>query len=364
VSVQCPPNRTDIGEGTTGKADLMEEITRLYGYDRIPSCLIADELPPQQGNKQTEFETLVKNILVSIGLQETINYRLTSPEEEARGTQEQSVISDEEYVELLNPISQDKRVMRSTLIPQMLTNLEKNARYADRLQLFEVGPVFLRNGKEILPKEQYHLCIGLTGLEQKKTWSNKEDRKLDFYDLKGIIEALLDALHVENIVFKPGDHSLFHPGKCAALYCEDQEIGSLGEVHPVIAERYTLAENGALIADINLDLLAKIISPSFRSKPVSTYPPVLEDLAMIVPEEMPSSDVEAVIRNAGGELLADVVLFDVFKGDQIGSGKKSLAYNLVFQAYDRTLTDKNVEKTREKIIKALENQIQAVVRKK
>lgn len=364
VSVQCPPHRTDIGEGTTGKADLMEEITRLYGYEHIPSCLIADELPPQQANKQTEFETLIKSILVSIGLQETINYRLTSPEEEACISLEESITPDEEYVELLNPISQDKRVMRSTLIPQMLANLGKNIRNADKIELFEVGPVFLRNGKEILPKEEYHLCIGLTGLEQKKTWNSKEDRKLDFYDLKGIIEALLNALHVEAIVFKPGDHSLFHPGKCAALYCEDQEIGTLGEVHPVIAERYTLEENGALIADINLDLLAKVIPPSFRSKPVSTYPPVLEDLAMIVPEDMPSSEVEAVIRNAGGELLTDVVLFDVFKGDQIGGGKKSLAYNLVFQAYDRTLTDKNVEKTREKIIKALEHQIQAVVRKK
>ncbi len=364
VTVQCPSHRTDIGEGLTGKADLMEEITRLYGYDRIPSCLIADELPPQRSNQQTEFEIQIKNVLVSIGMQETINYRLTSPEEEARISPQQSVIPDEEYVELLNPISQDKRVMRSTLIPQMLANLGKNIRNADRLGFFEAGPIFLRNRNEVLPNEEYHLCLGLTGLRHKKSWNSKDNQMMDFYDLKGVIEAVLNALHAENIVFKPVEHTLFHPGKCAVLYWEDQEIGTAGEIHPVIAERYALQENSPLIADINLNLLAKIIPSSFRSKPVSTYPPVLEDLAMIVPEDMPSSDVEAVIRKAGSELLSDVVLFDVFKGDQIGKGKKSLAYNLVFQAYDRTLTDKNVEKTREKIIRALENQIQAVVRKK
>lgn len=364
VCVQCPPHRMDIGEGIIGKADLMEEITRLYGYDRIPSSRIADALPPQRVNVQDDFERSIKNALINIGLQETINYRLTSPEEEMRMLPEHTPSTEKEYVELLNPISQDKRVMRSTLIPQMLVNLEKNIRHTDRLGFFEVGPIFLPNKNEALPKEEYHLCFGLTGFEQKKTWDRKESRKLDFFDLKGYIEALLDALHVENVTFNPHEHVLFHPGKCAVMCWNDLEIGILGEIHPKITGKYNFLENTVLIADINLELLQKTLPPSFRSKPVSTYPPVLEDLAIIVSDEMPSRDVEAVIRNAGGDLLTNVAIFDVFKGEQIGSGKKSLAYNLTFQAFDRTLTDKNVEKTREKIIKALENQIQAVVRKK
>ncbi|HOJ01862.1 MAG TPA: hypothetical protein PLL88_09615, partial [Anaerolineaceae bacterium] len=135
-------------------------------------------------------------------------------------------------------------------------------------------------------------------------------------------------------------------------------------IHPGVAEKYTFLENAVLIADVNLELLSKSLPSSFRSRSVSAYPPVLEDLAMIVPEEISSTDVETVIRKAGGELLSDVVLFDVFKGAQIGSGKKSLAYNLTFQSFDKTLTDKDVEKSRERIIKALEEQIHAIVRKK
>ena len=364
VTAQCPPHRMDIGEGIIGKADLMEEITRLYGYDRIPSSRIADALPPQRVNAQDNFERSIKNALINMGLQETINYRLTSPEEEMRMLPEQTSPAEKEYVELLNPISQDKRVMRSALLPQMLVNLEKNIRHVDRLGFFEVGPVFLPKKNEALPEEAYHLCLGLTGLDQKKTWDRKDSRKLDFYDLKGYITALLDALHVENATFTPGENILFHPGKCAVICWNDLEIGILGEMHPEISGKYNFLENTVLIADMNLELLLKTLPPSYRSKPVSAYPPVLEDLAIIVSEEMPAQDVEAVIRIAGGDLLTDVALFDVFKGEQIGSGKKSLAYNLTFQAFDRTLTDKNVEKTRDKIIKALENQIQAVVRKK
>jgi phenylalanyl-tRNA synthetase beta chain len=364
VTVKCPPHRVDVGEGVIGKADLMEEIARLYGYDRIPSSRIADLLPPQRTNIEDDFERKVKNTLINLGMQEIINYRLTSPEEEMRVLPDRQVSDTRAYVEILNPISQDKRVMRSTLIPQMLTILEKNSRNADRLGLFEVGPVFLPRENEALPDEEYHLCIGLTGFNQKKTWDRKESTKLDFFDLKGYVEALLEALHVKNAVYSPIEHPIFHPGKCATVHCDDIEVGILGEIHPKTMEKYGLLENAVYIADFNLDILLKTISQTFRSKPVSAYPPVLEDLAIIVSEEMPSTDVEAVIRNAGGDLLTDIALFDVFKGEQIGSGKKSLAYNLTFQAFDRTLTDKNVEKTREKIIQALENQIHAVVRKK
>lgn len=364
VTVHCPPHRMDIGEGIIGKADLMEEITRLYGYDRIPSSRIADELPPQRANQQDDFERLVKNVLISVGLQETINYRLTSPEEEARMFPEQSAKAAREYVELLNPISQDKRVLRTTLIPPMLANLEKNIRHAERLGFFEVGPVFLPEKNDALPREEYHLCIGLAGLHEKKHWDQKKNRGLDFFDLKGYMEVLLDALHVENAVFAPVEHFLFHPGKCSSMCCDEIEFGILGEVHPAVAEKYAFLENPVLIADINMELLLKSLPAVFRSEPVSAYPPVLEDLAMIVPEDMPSREVETVIRSAGGALLTDVTLFDVFKGEQIGSGNKSLAYNLTFQSFDKTLTDKAVEKTRDRIIKALEDQIHATVRKK
>lgn len=364
IMVKSPDHRTDIGEGVIGKADLMEEIARLYGYDRIPSNRLEDLLPPQRTNFIDDFERKVKNTLANMGLQEVINYRLTSPEEEKRILPDSNSEYEKTYIQILNPISQDKRVMRSELIPQMLVNLEHNIRHNDRLGLFEIGPVFISQGEQQLPKETYHLCIGLSGLEQNKAWDRKEPKVVDFYDLKGYVEILLEALHIENIKFSPDKTPIFHPGKCAAISCNEVTVGIFGEIHPRTLEKYDFLENQVYIADFDLGALFANLPDSFHSQPVSTYPPVLEDLAVIVPDEMPSKQVEEVIRSAGGDLLTNVTLFDVFKGEQIGSGKKSLAYNLTFQAFDRTLTDKNVEKTREKIIKSLETQIEAVVRKK
>ncbi|NMC45890.1 MAG: phenylalanine--tRNA ligase subunit beta [Chloroflexi bacterium] len=364
ITVKSPDHRTDIGEGVIGKADLMEEIARLYGYDRIPSNRMEDLLPPQRTNSVDDFDRKVKNTLTGMGLQEIINYRLTSPEEEQRILPDPNGEDEKTYVQILNPISQDKRVMRSELTPQMLVILEHNIRHSDRLGLFEIGPVFISLGEKQLPKEEYHLCIGLSGLEQNKAWDRKAPNAVDFYDMKGYVEMFLETLHIENIKFSPHENPIFHPGKCAAVYCNEVKIGVFGEIHPKTLEKFDFLENQVYIADFDLDALFKNLPDSFHSRPVSTFPPVLEDLAIIVPDEMPSKQVEDVIRSAGGSLLTNVTLFDVFKGEQIGSGKKSLAYNLTFQAFDRTLTDKNVEKAREKIIKALESQLQALVRRK
>ena len=363
VLVQSPAHRMDIGEGEIGKADLMEEIARLYGYDRIPPSRMADPLPPQRTNSRDDFERKIKSILTNLGLQEIINYRLTSPEEEERMFPNDGEKPHREYVELLNPISQDKRVMRTSLVPQMLTILEKNMRHADRLSLFEVGPIFLSNDQDILPVEEYHLCIGMSGSNQHAAWDCKEPQALDFFDLKGYIEAFLQAIHIENVAFTPAQEPAFHPGKCAAVVCEGITIGMMGEIHPKTSEKYDFLQKKVYLADFNLDALFPLIPAIFRSQAVSLYPPVLEDLAVIVPDETPASAIAAVIRQAGRELLTELRLFDVFKGKQIGEGKKSLAYNLTFQSFKRTLTDKNVEKTRNAIIQALEKQMGAEVRK-
>jgi len=363
VTVKSPAHRMDIGEGVIGKADLMEEIARLYGYDRIPSSRMADPLPPQRTNTKDDFERKTKSVLVNLGLQEIINYRLTSPEEEARMLPNDVEKPHREYVQLLNPISQDKRVMRTSLVPQMLNTLEKNMRNAERLGLFELGPIFLADEKELLPVEEYHLCLGMSGLSQNKAWDRKEPAALDFFDLKGYVEAFLEAIHIQHAVFTPVQDLTFHPGKCAAIVCNGITIGILGEIHPKTCENYDFIHKKVYLADFNLDALFNLIPAVFRSQSVSTYPPVLEDLAVIVPDETPATDVAALIRQAGGDLLTELKLFDVFKGEQIGEGKKSLAYNLTFQAFDRTLTDKNVEKTRNKIIQILENQMGAEVRR-
>jgi len=203
----------------------------------------------------------------------------------------------------------------------------------------------------------------LSGLSQNTAWDRKEPKALNFFDLKGYVEAFLDAVHIKHVVFTPVQDATFHPGKCAAVVYEGISVATMGEIHPKTSENYDFLQKKVYLVDFNLDALFNLIPAIFHSQSLSPYPPVLEDLAVIVPDETPAATVAALIQQAGGELLTELRLFDVFKGKQIGDGKKSLAYNLTFQSFERTLTDKNVEKTRNKIIQTLEKQMSAEVRK-
>ena len=229
--------------------------------------------------------------------------------------------------------------------------------------LFEIGPVFLPNTKGQLPHELTRLAIALTGLRHPHTWDEDASGNYDFFDLKGIIEGLLRGLHIIEYEFCAASQPTFHPGKCALLKIGENEIGWLGELHPKVKDNYDLLEAPILAADLYLELLYSLNPQNFAVKPLGAYPPVIEDLAMIVPEETLSTSIEKVIYKTGGFLLHEVDLFDIFHGDQIGENKKSMAYRLTYQAPNRTLTDKDVGKLRDKIIKQLEKELGAKVRK-
>jgi len=363
VIVQAPAHRTDIGEGEVGKADVIEEVARLYGYENIPAERLDSELPPQRGNPQEERSRFFQDTLVSLGLQEVISYRLTNPEQEQRIYPAGSKPGEQVYVELQNPIAAEKRVLRRSLLASVLDALEHNIRQRERLALFEIGPVFLLNDKELLPEEPARLAIALSGLRHPSAWDQKDGKYLDFYDLKGIVDSLVSALHIENVHFEPAQHSSFHPGKCTQLSVDNQPVGWLGELHPQVKENYDFTDAPVLAADLDLEALYRLSPAQFQAESIAAYPPVIEDLAMIVDDNTSSAEVVRVIRSAGGFLLKQVDLFDIFRGDQIGAGNKSLAYRLTYQAPNRTLTDKEVGKLREKIIAQLEKELGAKVRK-
>ncbi|HEY60333.1 MAG TPA: phenylalanine--tRNA ligase subunit beta [Anaerolineae bacterium] len=362
VHTKAPSYRTDIGQGITGKADLMEEIARLHGYNKIPASRLADTLPPQRSNLIEEREQRVKDILVSLGLQEIINYRLTSPEEEQRIYPANYAVKPITYIELQNPISHDRRVLRSNLLASILQILEKNIRLRERLMLFEVGPIFLPQQRLELPEEPVHLAIALAGLRQLTAWDQKTTEIMDFFDMKGILEALFTALHITGVTYKVIENPSFHPGKCTQIMVDGKNLGVCGELHPNVCDNYDFQNVPVLAADLDMEAMACFIPESIPSKAVPIYPPVLEDLAIIVSEETPSAQVADVIHQAGGNLLSEVRLFDVFHGKQVGVGKKSLAYSLTYQADDRTLTDKQVSRVRTRIIKKLEEQLDAKIR--
>ena len=362
LSAKTPPIRLDIGEGLIGKASLMEEIARIYGYERIPSKRLAVELPAPVFDTKLETEERIRDILVSLGLQDTVAYRQTSPQREARILPNQSMDPKHEYVRIKNPISPDRTVMRTSGLATMLELLEYNSKFRPSLALFEIGPVFLPVESQLLPNEALRLTIGLAGLREIPTWQTKNPEPRDFFDLKGVLEALLKGLHIPEVSFRPTERPTFHPGKCAEVLSGERVLGVFGELHPMVQEHYEFVALPVLAAELDADLLIALSRVEFEHQPLSNYPVMVEDIAVIVPEETPAAALEAAIRQAGGTLLVNVHLFDIYRGEQLGEGKKSMAYQLTYQAFDRTLTDKDAETIRNRIVRALAREFGAVLR--
>lgn len=362
VIAKTPPHRLDISEGIIGRADLMEEIARLYGYDRIPATRLADSLPPQRRNLALEQEELLRDTLAGLGLQEVITYRLTSPEREARLLAGSAEAKELPYVRLKNPIAPERNVLRRSVLASVLEVLERNARLSERLAFFEIGPVFLPQPGRELPLEQVQLAIAISGLRHLPAWDQPGSGAFDFYDLKGILEAMLEAFHIDGVVFEPAAASAYHPGKCARICLGDTQLGVFGELHPLVKERYELGGTPVLVAEIQLEVLLAAIPSRYLVQPVPAFPPVLEDIAVVVDEQIPADRVVQVIREGGGKMLAGVALFDIYRGEQIGPGKKSLAYSLTYQAPDRTLTDEEAAQIRQRIVRRLEQELGARLR--
>lgn len=362
VRVKTPPHRLDIGEGVIGEADLLEEVARLYGYNNIPAVRLAQMLPIQRGNKGLEDEERVKDILVGLGLQEIVSYRLTTPEKEARLLPPGAPVDSQPYLRILNPITPERTVMRRSLLASVIDAAERNSRLRSRIALFEIGPVFWPVEGRDLPDEILKLAIVMTGERLAPAWDRKENPLIDFYDLKGIIEALLEQLHVAMPVYLPAEVPTFHPGKCATISVANRVLGVFGEVHPLVKAHYDFGSAPLVAADLDLAEILALIPPHYSMEPVPTYPPVLEDIAVVVDDEIPVESVISMIRQAGGRLLRKVSLFDVYRGNQIGAGKKSLAFNLTYQSTDRTLTDGEIAQVRIRIVRRLEQELGAKLR--
>ena len=189
---------------------------------------------------------------------------------------------------------------------------------------------------------------------------------MDFYDLKGMLDALTDGLRIAAVHYEPADHPTFHPGKCAHLLAGERTLGVFGELHPQVKERYDLPQTAAatplLVADLDFDALMALIPPLYAVETVPAFPPVLEDLAVVVDEALPPGHVAEVIAEAGGKMVTGVRLFDVYRSEQIGADKKSLAYSITYQATDKTLTDKDVAGIRQRIVRRLEQAVGAKLR--
>ncbi|MCD4686906.1 MAG: phenylalanine--tRNA ligase subunit beta, partial [Anaerolineae bacterium] len=368
LRVTAPDHRTDIGVGLTGVADLIEEIARIHGYDNVPNTVIDDMLPKQRANPSLEREEALRDALARVGLREIVNYRLTTPEAEARLTPEGAASDwpDYPYVTLANPIAADKAVLRHTLLSEMLDIAAENARHADRQLLFEIGHVYLPADGQLLPDEPGRVGIVMLGYRGVPQWTGASmPGVFDFFDLKGVIETVLRDLRIAGTpTFTPTEHNTFHPGRVATLSIDGRAIGVLGQVHPLVCDRFGIGDRDTpvLAAELDLDALLADVVQVRDITPVPTQPAVYEDIALVMDTSIAAAEVEAVIRAAGGALLEDVRLFDVYTGDSVEAGKKSLAYALTYRARDKTLTEKTVKGLRNKIIKTVKKKLGAELR--
>jgi phenylalanyl-tRNA synthetase beta chain len=362
LTVRSPDHRLDIGEGVVGQADVMEEIARIYGYESIPETRMADALPPQRGNRELDLEERIKDTLVKLGLQEAITYRMTSVEAEARRLPKGTEPKEPPNVALMNAISAERAMLRKSLLASVLEIVERNANIRERIALFEIGTVFRASEAGPLPEELSRLVMALSGPRDTAYWGDAVEGEMDFGDLKGVVEQMLAALQVDEVVYAAAEHPAFHPGMCAKAMLGGRQLGVFGELHPLVQAQYDLPARPLLAAVFYMEALLEAIPERFDSEPVPAYPPVLEDMAFIVDEALPAGAVESMIAQTGGVLLVDVALFDIYRGEQIGKGKKSLAYKLTYQAPERTLTDDEVAKLRGRIEKRLANELGAVLR--
>ena len=349
VLVIVPSYRLDV----TMAADLIEEVARVYGYINIPSTRLADELPPQVSDPMQLGERYVRDVLVASGLYEAITYSLTSmpPIATLDGTQPDPAC----FVALENPIAPERAYMRRDILPELVQALSANLREQSRVALFEIGRVIHPQPDTILPEEPRRLAIVMAGQRDLTGWQS-DDAPIDFFDIKGVVETLLARLRVP-VVFAPTDDPRFHPGRAATLETADgQRVGVLGEVHPDVRARLGLTITRATIAEFDLDALLQRSSPaSYRS--ISRQPAVYQDIAVIAPIGQPAEPVRQLISQTAGPLLERLDLFDVYQGTPIPEGQRSLAFRMHFRAADRTLSDAEINKIRDKITRRLQHEL-------
>ncbi|HAJ36359.1 MAG TPA: phenylalanine--tRNA ligase subunit beta, partial [Chloroflexi bacterium] len=360
----APWHRLDVSM----PADVIEEVARMVGYEEVPITLMADTLPTQHRNEVIETEEKIRDLLIGAGLQDTINYALTSPEHHARLGLNYAPLGgmkDAPFVELANPIAIERRVMRRSLLVSMMESLQYNLRYTERLAMFELGRAYLPEAATgARPVEDRRLSLVLVGPRQPQSFHRTDATEMDFLDLKGVIETLLARLGFksESVEYRSApDTGAFGP-RCAEVVIEGEVAGLIGEIHPQVRAAFDLPAVRVNAAELRID---RLLRPHWRHEPmtpISAYPPVVEDLAFIVDESITVRMVENAIKAAGGALLTEIELFDLYRGEPLPMGSKSLAFRLTYQSQEAVLRDADVARLRERIIRRVERDVSGKLR--
>lgn len=357
LHVKIPTRRNDL----TIFEDMVEEIARIYGYDKIPYTLPKNASSPGRLSKEQLLKRRIKNYLQGVGLSEAITYSLVDKEQTNQLLSPE--IKAENYlpVPLAMPLSEDHKYLRLSQLPELLNRLSHNvARKQANVFLYEVGSIFLNKESEIKhqPHEQLRVSGALTGNWLDHKWQN-EVKKVDFYLVKGIIEGLADYLSIE-IKFEQATLDDLHPGRAANLLLNDEIIGFMGQVHPLLTKEKDLKET--FVFDLDLERLLNLEREALIYQPIPQYPSILRDVAFVVDKNVEAATIKQTLVEKGQPLVKKVEAFDVYTGEGLASHEKSIAFNLHYQDSEKTLTDKEVDASFKALIEEVKTKHKAYVR--
>lgn len=341
--------------------DLVEEIARLNGYERIPVTLPRGEPSAEPKPRELSLEQRAMEVLLHYGYHEVITYSFTSPD-----ALDRIKLPPEDFrrrqIRILNPLTEDLSLLRTTLIPGLLETARYNfSRKNLNLRLFELKRVFWPAEGKKLPQEPKSLAGLATGLVEEPSWASTQ-RHIDFYDVKGLVQDLLETLQVQGVTFRrTGEVPYLHPGKAVEVLSGEVVLGVLGEAHPEVLARYEL-EGKVFLFDLDFEKIVQRTTAAKRFQPLPKFPAVYRDLSLIVEEEIEVERLAEAIRSSREPFVDEIVLFDLYRGAPIPAGKKGVSYRIRYQAADRTLTDGEVNRSHERILSRLREMFQAQLR--
>ncbi len=343
--VTVPSFRPDI----ISRADIAEEVVRIYGYDKIPTTLMEGTVVVGGKTPAQQLEDKIKNVLISCGLYEILTYSFVDPAENSLIAIPEGD-SRNNFVKIQNPLGEENSVMRTTLLPSVMEVLQTNYNKRNpEAGIFELGRVYIPLSGEALPDERLTVAIGMYG-------------NGDFYTLKGVIENLFAEVGIEKVKFvQKNDNPTFHPGQYAELMLGDRLIGTVGRIHPSVVKAFKISAE-VYAAELDFNTIMEFAKADKHYKALPKFPATTRDIAVVVDEKINVGEIENVIENHTSGIIESYSLFDVYRGSQLGDNKKSVAYSIIFRAADRTLTDDEVNKVMTAIVDDLKASLGADLR--
>jgi len=337
LEVVPPPFRSDL----TREVDLMEEVARLAGFDHIPSTLPSALVTAVKPARTQTFRELTKEVLVGLGFFETISFSFIS----RQAAERLGILPDDprfHHLPIRNPLTEEQAVLRTSLIPSMLETAARNQRQRQlNLRLFELSKVFFPQGSEALPEERFNLCGLLSGMRRPASWNDPAEA-IDFFDLKGVVEALMGRIGAPEPRWNETSAVPFlRPEAAAEIDLAGAKLGVLGEVRAEVLEAFEV-KGPAFLFDLDLDFLEEKATEQKRFRPLPRFPEVSRDLAIVVSEDLPAQRVLDSLAEHRPEYAESVLLFDCYRGSQVGAGMKSLAFRITYRSPERSLTDEEV----------------------